>query len=71
MCCSEAKSGLLMSIGLVRAGFVCMGSSYTVEVGCTTFGDVVGMQKCRMGVLRGVEGARETWEWVYAMLLCS
>ena len=26
---------------LVRAGLVCMGSEYTVEAGCATFGDVV------------------------------
>ena len=42
-----------MPIGLIRAGLVCMGSQYTVEAGCATFGDVVGVLNAGVSVTLG------------------
>ena len=53
MGCSEARSGLQVPLGLVRAGLVCMGSWYTVEAGCATFGDVVGVLNAGVSVTLG------------------
>ena len=47
MCCSEAKSGLLVSIGLVYT------ARAWVEAGCETFGDVVGVLNAGVSVTLG------------------
>ena len=56
MVCSEARSGLQVPLGLVYGQGLCVwvvSIRNTVEAGCATFGDVVGVLNAGVSVTLG------------------